>query len=60
MTPSEISALRKKLDWSRTKFGVKIGYAEASARISVWTLETGKRRPSGPTLVLLKQLQRRS
>jgi DNA-binding transcriptional regulator YiaG len=59
LTPSQIAALRKKLDPSPTAFGIKIGYAEASARISVWKLENGKRKPSGPTLVLMKQLASR-
>ena len=40
MTPLQIRALRQKLKLSPTNFGVKIGYAEQSAGISVWKLET--------------------
>jgi DNA-binding transcriptional regulator YiaG len=46
MTPSEIRALRKKLKLSPADFGVRLGFAEKSARITVWRWETvsGSRR----------------
>jgi len=55
-TPNQIRPLRKKRKQSRTDFGIDLGFAEKSARISVWKLETGRIKPAGPTLVLPNQL----
>jgi len=56
MTPSAIRAFRKKLKLSPRDFGVELGCAEKSARITVWRWETGKRKPGPQTILLMRQI----
>jgi DNA-binding transcriptional regulator YiaG len=58
LTPTQIRCLRKLLDMTGEDFGTALGYTGKHRRKSVWALETGRRKPSGPTLMLLKQLRR--
>jgi DNA-binding transcriptional regulator YiaG len=36
-----------------------LGYAEKSARITVWRWETGRTKPSDQTIMLMQQLRER-
>jgi DNA-binding transcriptional regulator YiaG len=56
MTPSQIRALRRKLKLSREKFGAGLGFADKSAPITVWRWETGRRKPSAQTLMVMSRL----
>jgi len=60
MTSSQIRVLRKKLKLSRTDVGLELGFAEKIARITIWRWETGKRRPSQQTILLMRQVQQDS
>lgn len=56
MTPYRIRTLRKKLKLSSKEFGERIGLIGEHARITVWRWETGRRKPSPQTIILMKQL----
>jgi len=58
MTSSQIHALRKRLKFSRTDFGLALGFAEKNARITVWRWERGRRKPPSLTIMLMKWLIR--
>jgi DNA-binding transcriptional regulator YiaG len=56
MTPVQIRTLRKKLKLSPEDFASRLGFTGKDRRITVWRWETGKRRPSPQTLLLMKAL----
>lgn len=56
MTPTHIRGLRKKMKLSPTDFGVALGLAEKSARITVWRREAEKRKPSAQSILLMRQI----
>ena len=53
MSPEDIRSLRAKLQMDRDEFAKKLGL---SHRASVWKLEMGKTKPSGPLLALLRMI----
>lgn len=55
MTPSEIKTLRSALSWSQSRLAQELGVSVRT--VKHW--EAGTRNPSGPVLVLLKQLSTR-
>jgi DNA-binding transcriptional regulator YiaG len=57
--PSQIRALRKKRKLSLEELASRIGFKGTNARITVWRWETGKRKPSEQTIMLMRQLTRR-
>jgi len=57
MTPNKIRSIRKLLGMSATEFAHAIGYYGKNAGASVWRLETGKRNPSGATVMLIEMLE---
>jgi DNA-binding transcriptional regulator YiaG len=56
MTPTQIRALRKKLVLSPEDFATALGFTGKGRRITVWRWETGRRRPSPQTLLLMEAL----
>jgi DNA-binding transcriptional regulator YiaG len=56
MTPAQIRALRKTLKLSPEDFAARLGFTGKGRRITVWRWETGRRRPSQQTVLLMKNL----
>jgi DNA-binding transcriptional regulator YiaG len=54
--PSQIRTFRKRLRLSSEDFAAALGFSGEHARITVWRWETGKRKPSAQTVVLMKHL----
>jgi DNA-binding transcriptional regulator YiaG len=60
MTPTAIRKLRKKLKLSPEDFAARLGFTGKNRRITVWRWESGERKPSAQTIVLIGQLSRKS
>jgi DNA-binding transcriptional regulator YiaG len=57
LTPSQIRALRRNLKLLPEEFADQLGFAGDNRRITVWRWETGKRKPSEQTVMLMKRLR---
>jgi DNA-binding transcriptional regulator YiaG len=55
MTP-KIRTLRKKLNLSPEDFATTLGFAGRDRRITVWRWESGRRRPSDQTIMLMRNI----
>jgi DNA-binding transcriptional regulator YiaG len=56
LTSLQIRALRKRLKLSRKDLAAARGIAGEHCRVTIWRWETGRRKPSAHTLILLDAL----
>jgi DNA-binding transcriptional regulator YiaG len=56
MTPKQIRNLRLALDLSMDAFAAKLGYDSKQRRGTVWSWETGRRKPSAPVMKMLERM----
>lgn len=56
-TPDRIKKLREALGWSQEQLAKEVGYA---GRSSISYLESGQKKPDGPALKNLEQLETRA
>jgi DNA-binding transcriptional regulator YiaG len=57
MTPREIRDLRHALGMSVDKFAGELGFTGKNRAVTVYRWETGTRKPSAQTILLMKQLK---
>jgi DNA-binding transcriptional regulator YiaG len=56
MTPSQIRTARKRLGLSGAAYAAALGFTGRHRAITVHRWETGERKPSAQTIVLIKML----